>query len=95
MGATFQRRDPALWQVTGKEYILYLDANILSGKAIIQSLSKGHFKWLTKNELRFLHWNTIPDQVPKENMIEVDLDSPAELLDLHNDEPLASFKRQM
>ena len=63
------------------KYIQYLDANNLYGVAMSMKLPTKGFKWMNDNEL--LVWRKIPC------ILEVDLEYPKELHDLHNDYPLA------
>ena len=62
-------------------YIQYLDANNLYGWAMSKSLPTHGFKWMKDNELNI--WEKTPC------ILEVDLEYPKELHDLHNDYPLA------
>jgi hypothetical protein len=62
-------------------FIKYLDANNLYGWAMCLPLPTGNFKWMTEDELRT--WRSTPC------LLEVDLEYPKELHDLHNDYPLA------
>ena len=71
------------------KYIVYLDANNLYGWAMIQYLPTGGFKWLTGEEVDLSKYN---DESEKGLILEVDLEYPEELHDLHNDYPLASEK---
>ena len=61
------------------KYIIYLDANNLYGWATMKPLPLGDFEWMTE----FENWKNIPC------ILEVDLEYPKELHDLHNDYPLA------
>ena len=62
-------------------YISYLDANNLYGWAMSRLLPTHGFRWMNEDELR--NWKSIPC------ILEVDLEYPEELHDLHNDYPLA------
>jgi hypothetical protein len=62
-------------------YIPYLDANNLYGWAMMRKLPVGRFEWMTADELT--HWQE------HSCFLEVDLEYPEELHDLHNDYPLA------
>ncbi|XP_072046800.1 uncharacterized protein [Amphiura filiformis] len=62
-------------------YIVYVDANNLYGWAMSQPLPVGDFEWMSSKELD--NWREIPCT------LEVDLEYPKELHDLHNDFPLA------
>jgi len=63
------------------KFITYLDANKLNGWAMSQKLHTHGFKWMDKEEHE--NWRDIPC------ILEVDLEYPKELHDLHNDYPLA------
>ena len=63
------------------KYIQYLDANNLYGVAMSMKLPTCGFKWMNDEEL--IAWRKIPC------ILEVDLEYPNELHDLHNDYPLA------
>ncbi len=63
------------------QYILYLDANNLYGWAMSKPLPHKNFKWMNANELK--DWRSKPC------ILEVDLEYPKELHDLHNEYPLA------
>ena len=57
------------------------DENSLYGWAMMKPLPVGDFKWMEERELE--HWEDFPC------ILEVDLDYPKDLHDLHNDYPLA------
>ena len=59
----------------------YLDANNLYGWAMCQKLPVRDFRWMDTNELG--NWKSVPC------ILEVDLEYPKELHDLHNEYPLA------
>ena len=71
------------------KYIMYLDANNLYGWAMSQYLPTGGFEWLTEEEVDLSKYN---DKSEKGLILEVDLEYPEELHDLHNDYPLAPEK---
>ena len=72
-----------------EKHIMYLDANNLYGWAMSQYLPTGGFKW--HNE-EFLLLDDYTDTSDKGLILEVDLEYPPELHDLHNDYPLAPEK---
>ena len=74
MGDKFNPSEPS-------KYIQYLYANNLYGAAMSMKLPTCGFKWMNDKEL--LAWRKIPC------ILEVDLEYPNELHDLHNDYPLA------
>ena len=63
------------------KFISYLDANNLYGWAMMKPLPVGDFEWMSPLELE--SWEKEPC------ILEVDLEYPKELHDLHNDYPLA------
>ena len=71
------------------KYLMYLDANNLYGWAMSQKLPVHSFKWMTDKEINNLFkvqvvqfWERTPC------ILEVDLEYPEDLHDLHNDYPL-------
>ena len=72
------------------KYIMYLDANNLYGWAISQYLPTGGFKWLTEKQINKINLAQYNEDSNKGLLIEVDLEYPKELHDLHNDYPLAA-----
>ena len=74
IGESFNEKDPS-------KYIMYLDANNLYGWAISKPLPMYGFKWMKVDELET--WELYPC------ILEVDLEYPENLHDLHNDYPLA------
>ena len=65
----------------GKSHIAYHDMNNLYGKALSAEMPYKDFKWMTEEE--FANWENIPCT------LEVDLEYPYHLHDLHNSYPLA------
>ena len=74
------------------KYIMYLDANNLYGWAMSQYLPTGNFKWLTKEQIKKTNLANYSEEQDEGLLLEVDLDYPQELHDLHNDYPLAPEK---
>ena len=74
MGDKFNSSEPS-------KYIQYLDANNLYEAAVSMKLPTHGFKWMNDKEL--LAWRKIPC------ILEVDLEYPNKLHNLHNDYPLA------
>ena len=71
------------------KFLMYLDANNLYGWAMTQKLPVHSFKWMTNQEIENLFNNQIVQVWEKTPCIlEVDLEYPEELHDLHNDYPL-------
>ena len=77
------------------KYIVNLDANNLYGWAMPQCLPTGAFKWLTPNQINKLDIHSLDPEAEKGLILEVDLEYPHELHDLHNDYPLAAEKRKV
>ena len=74
MGKKFDPSQPS-------KYLAYLDANNLYGWAMMKPLPVGDFKWMEERELE--HWEDFSC------ILEVDLDYPKDLHELHNDYPIA------
>ena len=74
------------------KYIMYLDANNLYGWAMSQYLPTGGFRWMTEREMDKLDLGKYKIEGNKGLILEVDLEYPEELHDLHNDYPLAPEK---
>ena len=72
-----------------EKYIIYLDANNLYGWAMSQYLPTGKFRWMTDKQINKLDLSKYTDDSKRGLIIEVDLEYPHELHDLHNDFPLA------
>ena len=71
------------------KYLMYMDANNLYGGAMSEKLPTHGFKWLTSGEMEKLFKNQVAqvwEKIPC--ILEVDLQYPKELHDLHNDYPL-------
>ena len=74
------------------KYIMYLDANNLYGWAMSQYLPTGGFKWMKQEHIDKLDLGKYQEDSKKGLILEVDLEYPKELHDLHNDYPLAAEK---
>ena len=72
------------------KYIMYLDANNLYGWAMSQYLPTGGFKWMTDKQINKIDLAKYNENSEKGLIIEVDLEYPKELHNLHNDYPLAA-----
>ena len=68
-------------------YIMYLDANNLYGWAMTQPLPVNGFEWLPACQLS--HWDFITEEDGIGCILEVDLEYPEDLHDVHNEYPLA------
>ena len=77
---------------TPSKYIMYLDANNLYGWAMSQHLPTGGFRWMTERQTNNIDLAKYNDNSKKGLILEVDLEYPKELHDLHNDYPLAAEK---
>ena len=77
------------------KYITYLDANNLYGWVMSQYLPYSGFKWLNQKEISDFCLNAISENSSIGYIIEVDLQYPSELHDLHNDYPLAPEKLEI
>ena len=74
------------------KYIMYLDANNLYGWAMSQYLPTGNFKWLSLKQIEKTNLGKYTENSEKGLILEVDLEYPQELHDLHNDYPLGPEK---
>ena len=75
--------------------IMYLDANNLYGWAMSQYLPYSEFKWLNKEEISGFCLNSISENRFVGYILEVDLEYPDDLHNLHNDYPLAPEKLEI
>ena len=82
---TYDKKEPS-------KYIMYLDANNLYGWAMSQYLPTGNFKWLSQNQIEKTNLDKYTENSEKGLILEVDLEYPQELHDLHNDYPLGPEK---
>ena len=74
------------------KYIMYLDANNLYGWAMSQYLPTGNFKWMTDKEISKIDLRKYKAYGKKGLILEVDLEYPQELHNIHNDYPVAPEK---
>ena len=74
------------------KYIMYLDANNLYGWAMSKYLPYGSFKWLSNEELNNIDLGKYKEDSNDGLILEVDLEYPKDLHELHNDYPLAPEK---
>ena len=74
------------------KYIMYLDANNLFGWAMSQYLPTGKFRWMTDKEIQKTDLGKYEVDSKKGPILEVNLEYPQELHDLHNDYPVAPEK---
>ena len=71
------------------KHIIYLDANNLYGYAMSKFLPTSGFKWIDPKEFDL---NKYTSNHSKRSVLEVDLEYPKDLRELHNDYPLAQDK---
>ena len=74
------------------KYIMYLDANNLYGWAMSQYLPTGNLKWMTDKEISKLDLGKYKADGKNGLILEVDLEYPQELHDIHNDYPVTPEK---
>ena len=74
------------------KYIMYLDANNLYGWAMSQYLPTSNFKWMTDKEISKIDQGKHKADGKKGLILEVDLEYPQVLHDVHNDYPVAPEK---
>ena len=75
-----------------QKYIMYSDANNLYGWAMSQYLPTGGFKWLTECQIDKIDLAKYKEDSNKGIILEVDLEYPKELHDIHNGYPLGPEK---
>ena len=76
-------------------YILYQDCTNLYGNAMKMNLPHRNFQWPSDTEIESFNVNDIPDDSDEGYVLEVDLQYPKELHDLHSDYPLAPEKMEI
>ena len=76
-------------------YLMYYDANNLYGWAMSESMPEKDFAWCTQQELDNLDVTRLDKDSTTGYFLEVDLDYPPELHDLHSDYPLAPEQLQI
>ena len=74
------------------EHIVYYDCNNLYGFAMIQALPLKHFAWVSPEDYQSFDINKIADDSKVGYILEVTLEYPSHLHDLHNMFPLAPEK---
>jgi len=73
-------------------FLSLTDANNLYGYAMSQPLPTRNFKFLTDDEINHINILNVPDDHPAGYILEVDLEYPHDLQELHNDYHLAPEK---
>ena len=76
-------------------YLLYLDANNLYGWAMSQKMPVNNFCWMTQQEVEEFDVRHIPDDGDTGYILEVDLEYPKSLHDIHSDLPVAAESKTM
>ena len=74
------------------KYIMYLDANNLYGWAMSQYLPTGGFRWMAEKQINNINRTKYEKDSKKGLILEVDLEYPEGLHNLHNDYPLGPEK---
>ena len=74
------------------KYIMYLHANNLYGWAMSQYLPAGNFRWMTDKEISKIDIGKYKTDGKKGLILEVNLEYPQELHNLHNEYPVAPEK---
>lgn len=74
-------------------YIMYLDANNLYGWAMIQKLPYKDFEWVEEMPTDLRQYLIDLDKISKSCFVEVDLEYPYELHDLHRDLPFCPVRK--
>ena len=70
-------------------YIMYVDANNLYGKGMSEKLPTGNFRWLSKEKVDMFSVHNIDAEGETCYILDVNLEYPKAIHDLHNDYPLA------
>ena len=74
------------------KYLMYLDANNLYGWAMSQYLPTGGFRWMTEKQINNIDLAKYHENSREGLILEVDLEYPQKLHDLHNDYPIGPEK---
>ncbi|XP_067130198.1 uncharacterized protein [Centruroides vittatus] len=70
-------------------YIVIIDSNNLYGLSMVQYLPYSEFRWLRQSEIDEFNVKNVPSESEIGYILEVDLEYPVSLHNLHNDLPLA------
>ena len=76
-------------------FLMFLDANNLYSKAMMDFLPVGGFRWMTREELTVEFICGLPDQGEFGCFVDCTLVYPLALHDVHDDYPLAPVKRKV
>ena len=71
------------------KFIMHIDANSLHGWVMGQPLPYSRFKWLNQKEISDFCLDSLCEVSSIGYILQVDLEYPSKLHDLHNDCPLA------
>ena len=74
-------------------YIMYLDANNLYGWAMSECLPSGNFQWVDDDALKNLDIQQVAADADRGYILEVDLEYPEDIHDLHSDYPVAPERK--
>ena len=77
------------------KFIMYLDMNNLYGASMSQCLPTGGFKWLNQKKISKINLGSYTADSKKGLILEVDLQYPSNLQNLHNDYPLGAEKMKV
>ena len=77
------------------KYITYIDASNLYGLGTSKYLPYGGFKWLTQKKIDKFDVNSISENSYDGYILEIDLQYPDELHELHNNYPLTPEKLEI
>lgn len=77
------------------KFIMYLDMNNLYGASMSQCLPTGGFKWLNQKKIGKINLGTYAADSKKGLILEVELQYPSNLYNLHNDYPLGAEKMKV
>ena len=78
-----------------KSFICYWDVNNLYGAAMLEYLRHDEFEWLSDDEINGIDFNCVSAESDVGYILEVDLNYPSKLHELHNDYPLAPEKMRV
>ena len=87
-----------MWSYDSNEeskFIMYLDAYNLYGWVMSQYLPYSKFRWLSVKEISRFCLDSISENSPVGYILDVDIEYPSELHDLHNDYPLGPEKLEI
>ena len=76
----------------GSTFIMYWDVNNLYGWVMTQYLPYDNFEWMSQKEISEINFDLVSEDSNEGYILEVDLEYPSDLHDLHSDYPLAPEK---